>query len=217
MFCEEQIDAENQGLNNRNAAVPHRMSWADLRNNTEKYTSGTEKKEDFIRWTDRLIVAANSKKAVPAIAKVPEIVNNVNQQIQKLQTERDALIRAVESKTADISQEKSAFLSTLNSFYPNVPDSGPHKGVNIQVSNRAHLALDNKGDWTPMSEQVLLMTPGRLEGGIAADSTGSSIVTTHGDQILIKSLGNSASKLLHKRKYLISPTKAVVSPNWKPT
>lgn len=86
------------------------------------------------------------------------------------------------------------FLKEANSFHANVPDLGPHRGVNNPVKEHVHLRFrkartDDRGrkrsrSPSPMSERVLRMSPERLsevatnEDGDVITVTGESIPTS---------------------------------------
>ncbi|GAB3776821.1 hypothetical protein GCM10028818_22870 [Spirosoma horti] len=207
--------SHSQNLTNFNAAVPHRMDWSSLRDNTMKYVNGEEEKEDFLRWTDRFLTASRKKinllrrsrekvdKKIKARAKRKAKVNSkveikaghkaridrIDRMIEAhkkdnkaLEKDRNALIKAVENRSSTLNERQNAmnkFLNTLNSFYANVPDIGPHNGVNLQVSNRPHLNVAEDGSMSPMSEQLGNMSPGRLNS-FPFSADGESVMSTSG-------------------------------------
>ncbi len=199
-FQVDKIDPKDPKLTDSNAAVPHRMPWADLRRNVELYVNGKETKADLERWTDRFIEAAKSDISILKLGKSTK---------KAMSKDLDKLIAYINSSTTDLldlrkrlcsaktKKEKiaaaSLFLKKLNDYFPNVPDLGPHRGVNIQVSDRGHLNVLNKRDLSPMSERVLDMSPHRFKKGIATTQTGE-IVTTFGETVPLASLGKATKK-----------------------
>jgi hypothetical protein len=78
------------------------------------------------------------------------------------------------------------FLQAMNNLYANVPDLGPHRGVNIQVRERLHLNVLKSGELSPFSRRMLDMTPGRVEG--VATTRDDELVTTTGTLVDLGSL-----------------------------
>jgi hypothetical protein len=79
---------------------------------------------------------------------------------------------------ADVVSAGSTFLQAMNNFYANVPDLGPHRGVNNPVRERMHLNISETGELSPFSARMLEMTPGRVEG--VATTENQEVVTTTG-------------------------------------
>jgi RHS repeat-associated protein len=234
LFQRSYIDPHNPNLQLRNAAVPHRMSWADIRDNTLKYLNKQEGDNDFLRWTDRFVQAAKSD-----INRIRLYVNNltnptkndinykntlethIKKGINTFERQRRFLMYVVQEfysnnpnkPTKDyVINVAGDFLTVFNSFYPNVPDLGPHRGTNIQVSNRIHLNVEQAGNLSPMSNQVLDMTPARTSG-VATTPRGTNIVTTSGNFVPISNLSNQDRQRINKQRTV--PVKAH-SPRWKP-
>ena len=192
IFMEDDLEPDSPGLSAINAAVPHRMSWADIRDNTIKFLNGVETETDFYRWTERFI---NAGKADTAILKNIKSSSNSAQEVDYC----NYIIDLIKKSTAEfqkaryqLAQGKKAgfkdsvikglakhFLNVFNSYYPNVPDLGPHRGTNIQVSSRAHPNMDESGGMSPMTEEVRNMSPGRLSG-YPLSPGGNHMVTTSG-------------------------------------
>jgi len=155
-----------------NAAMPHRMSWKDIRDNVEKVKTGADKPQDFSRWTQRFLDAGSEK-----IQQMP-----VGSDIRKLaQSSQDSFKSTRDEFLANPGHlgRRTAFEKSANQFHANVPDLGPHLGVNNVVGERAHLnVIDNgpgkKRSLSPMSRRVRDMSPGRLSG-VAVDSKGDLI------------------------------------------
>lgn len=178
-------------LNLINAAMPHRMSWKDIRDNTKKFYDGKEKASAFKRWTHRFIVAGLEKMG--DMPQDSDLLSMAQKSHGEFQATRDAFIKHQDTDTG------KAFLKSANQYFANVPDLGPHQGVNNVVGERAHLNVvenprtsrsmfasmnDPKSrrpahaeptyDFSPMSRSVLAMSPGRLSG-VAVDLKGDLI------------------------------------------
>lgn len=225
--------SQSQNLDHFNAAVPHRMDWSSLRDNTIKYVNGEEKEDDFIRWTDRFFTAskkkinifrksldkiegkikARAKKKLKAKARYTEKQKRIKQMIKRyekankdLDKDRNKLINIVEDKSSTLNDRQRAmetFLSTLNSFAANVPDIGPHNGVNLQVSNRPHPNAAEDGSLSPMSEQLGNMSPERLNA-FPFSPNGQHVMTTSGTfvsaDLIINQYGSFAPLFKNKKK-----------------
>jgi hypothetical protein len=87
---------------------------------------------------------------------------------------------------ADVVATGAKFLQAMNNLYANVPDLGPHRGVNIPVRERLHLNVLESGDLSPFSSRMLDMTPGRVEG--VATTSSDEVVTTTGKLVDLSSL-----------------------------
>lgn len=191
VFQEDDLDPDSPGLSSINAAVPHRMSWADIRDNTIKYLNKEESKGDFLRWTQRFVTAGNEDKAI--LQKIADETSSFEEMdtceriIKAIETgtegfvaARSNLIDQVEANKKDsaVLPYARTFLYAFNSYYPNVPDLGQHRGLNIQVSNRPHSNIDEEGNKSPMTRQLWEMTPERLSE-FPTDLSGN-LVTTSG-------------------------------------
>ncbi|AKD55327.1 hypothetical protein [Spirosoma radiotolerans] len=233
--------SHSQNLTDFNAAVPHRMDWSSLRDNTMKYVNGEEEEEDFLRWTDRFLTASKKKinlfrtsldkidakiksrakrkakvnpKVKPKIKpkhkerkeRIERLIKAYKKDNEDLKEHRDALIEAVEDNSSTLMDRQNAmdkFLNTLNSFHANVPDIGPHNGVNLQVSNRPHLNVAADGSMSPMSQQLGNMSPGRLNP-FPFSHDGRSVMTTSGTFVdygfVINQYGTFAPQFKNKKK-----------------
>lgn len=191
IFQEDDLDPDSPGLSAINAAVPHRMSWADIRDNTIKYLNKEESKGDFLRWTQRFITAGKEDKAIlekiaedtdsfGVMETCEEIIKAIKSGTEAFVAARSELIDQVEAKQKDsvVLPYARKFLYAFNSYYPNVPDLGQHRGLNIQVSNRPHSNIDEEGSKSPMTRQLWEMTPERLSE-FPVDLSGN-LVTTSG-------------------------------------
>ncbi len=203
-FQEDDIDPDDPKLSGSNAAVPHRMPWADLRRNVELYINGTETASDLRRWTDRFIEAAKAdidilktgkSKKKAARKELDRLIAHINASTDDILDLRKKLCNA-KSKKEKIAAA-TLFLKELNNYFPNVPDLGPHRGVNIQVSDRGHLNVFGKRDLSPMSERVLDMSPHRLEKGIAVTQS-NDLITTFGQSFKVSSMDASIKKKINK-------------------
>lgn len=186
----ESIDTK-QRLDEWNGSVPHRMPWSSLRDNTMLFAKGEEDEEDFERWTNRLVTASdervedfeeqlNTEKDTKRKATLKRTIKRYSTGKKTLLKKRKVLIEAVDNDDMGEKQEAmNSFLNTLNSFPANVPDIGPHNGVNLQVSDRPHYNIDEEGWMSPSSYQVAQMSPHRLRE-VPFSPGGEHIVTTGG-------------------------------------
>jgi len=192
IFQDDDLDPDSPGLSAINAAVPHRMSWADIRDNTIKYLNGVEQKGDFLRWTGRFVIAGEADKAIlksigeetssfDELDVCERLIDAIDKSTKAFESARADLIKVVEAGKKDsvVLPVARTFLYAFNSYYPNVPDLGQHRGVNIQVSNRPHSNIDEEGSKSPMTQQLWNMTPERLSE-FPTDVTGKNLVTTSG-------------------------------------
>ncbi|MBY6263630.1 DUF4157 domain-containing protein [Azospirillum sp. 412522] len=225
-------DPDHLDLTAMNAAVPHRLSWENMRSNVTKFLVGTMDNAAFNKWTDSFLkagdnriehyeeliddfekkieklkdknkiekqllataqsnVSVNSKKIKKkqklasttkptpildpktieaAIEKntnlialyksrvkgLTELNAHIRQQKDDIVKSRDNLVALVGGKASKNSTQDGAkeLLKEMNNFHPNVPDLGPHKGVNIQVSKYLHLNVTNSGQATPTSRAI---------------------------------------------------------------
>jgi len=192
IFADDDLDADSPSLSAINAAVPHRMSWANIRDNTIKFLNGDETETDFYRWTERFIIAGkkdtgilkNIKSSSTSAEEVnfcDYIIDLINKSTAEFEKARYLLAQGKKAgfKDAEIKNRAIHFLNVFNSYYPNVPDLGPHRGTNIQVSSRAHPNMDESGGMSPMTQEVRNMSPGRLSG-YPLSPGGTHLVTTSG-------------------------------------
>lgn len=216
-----QVNLRRPGLPSFNAAMPHRMSWKDIRDNTNKFYDGEDSEDDFERWTDRFIRAGEdkirqTKRAIRRSDDDDEIEGLEKLQARQERSQddfteaRDALIRRQRTK------EKKEFLRQANSFHANVPDLGPHFGVNNPVSEYAHLHFlerssrdrsrsrsrgrdrKRKRSLSPMSKRVVDMSPERLSG--IATTADDDIITVTGATVRPKGLSRDLRRRLSRHR-----------------
>jgi hypothetical protein len=176
-----------------NGAVPHRMSFENLRANVIRYVNNLDEDDALLRWTDRLIQAGASetvglRKALTThsqyTTQINALIKTIKTQTKTLEKFRDNLMEKKADFYSGTTDEEAvidaaaAFLDVLNSYHPNVKDIGAHNGVNLQVSKYVHLNIENSA-LSPTSEQILGMSPGRISQ-IATTPTGKHVVTVRG-------------------------------------
>jgi hypothetical protein len=162
----------DSNLRDHNLAMPHRMSFFDIRANTTAFHQEKEGATAFLRWTKRFIDAGDEK--IKQLDKSPFDCTNAKQSQHAFTVARDQF--AKDPKNADLF---SAFIAEANQFHANVPDLGPHFGVNNVVGERAHFHVvqgTHGRTLSPMSRRVASMSPGRLSG-YAVDSSHRLIST----------------------------------------
>jgi hypothetical protein len=190
-----------------NLALPHRFPFGAIKQSTDLFLSGTETSTDLDRWTDRLLEATEQRLDL----NLPKIKDKkrkkyyedtVNKQIDDTRDARKKFKAEVQSgsKLDLTSPETQEFLKNVNALHGNIPDYGPHVGVNIQVSDRTHLNFDESGTLTPGSYAAGTMSPHRGRG-IARTSDGKYIVTTGGSRLDPEELDKKLQKLLKDRGY----------------
>lgn len=190
-----------------NLALPHRFPYKAIETSTQLFLSGKEDATDLFRWTGRLIDATKERRDLNA----PEITTSakrkryekaVDEQLDGMEQARKKLKTEVESgKNLDLtSSTTQEFLKYTNALHGNIPDYGPHAGVNIQVSDRTHLHVEEDGTLTPGSLAAGSMSPHRGKG-VALTSDGKSIVTTGGYKFDPDELSKKLRQLLDKRGY----------------
>jgi hypothetical protein len=185
-----------------NAAMPHRMSWMDIRDNTTKFHDGTEKAEDFKRWTDRFIDAGQEK--LGKLKDGSQLHKRATKSHTKFIKARDDYLATKDDKT------RKVFDKQANQYFANVPDLGPHDGVNNPVRESSHLHFEEvprgrskerepaKRQLSPMSRRVADMSPGRLSG-IAVDKKGD-IIDTRGKTHTFDSIDDKDKRRIQKHK-----------------
>jgi hypothetical protein len=186
-----QVDEKKPAMPSHNAAMPHRLSWKSIRDLTAAYCDGTALKAEFIHWTDVFIEAGEDHiSEVQRIVKreefdgedldAPTLKGFVRllDYRQKNQTAfvaaRDALLKSKATK--------ATFLKIANSFHANVPDLGPHRGVNNNVQALLHLHfLDTEkgASLSPMSRGLATEIPDLLPP--LAVNSGGAVISTTGD------------------------------------
>jgi hypothetical protein len=223
-----EFDTKKPEIAQANAAMPHRLSWSDIKTNTEQYDNGSEQAKDFSRWTKRMEDAGKEKiKIVKSnLDEMEKALKTLESKIQKLpkgpkkqqmegekedleaqkegweklevlmkESQQEFTEARDEYAKKKTTQNMNGFLKQAHSFHANVPDFGPHFGVNNPVSEHGHLHLapvtnpkgkkKNKKKRTrspsPMSRELLNMSPGRVSS-IAVDSN-NNIITTTGETV----------------------------------
>lgn len=149
------------GLKDNDLALPHRMSFRDIRESTRAFADGNDSAKDLKRWTQRLIDATvermnistgrfNDLKATLRATKqksdMTEVLKQKDKYLGDAQTSinnaikgRTKLIDAVTHGKGDTTAAIKSFLAAFNEIHGNIPDIGQHKAVNIVVSSAAHL------------------------------------------------------------------------------
>ncbi|MGK6319599.1 eCIS core domain-containing protein [Sphingomonas sp. DT-204] len=190
-----------------NLALPHRHPYKAIETSTDLFLTGKEDADDLYRWSDRLIDATKKRrdinlKQIKNKKKRKRYEDTVEDQLDGMNKARKKLKREVESgKKLDLSSGTvQEFLKYTNSLHGNVPDYGPHAGVNIQVSDRTHLNVEEDGTLTPGSFAAGSMSPHRGRG-VARTSDGQYIVTTGGHKFDPTELSKKLQKLLDTRGY----------------
>jgi hypothetical protein len=201
-----QTGTDQSGLKpaEENLALPHRFPYASIQWSTEQFISGQETATDLERWSDRLLLATKERLAL----NLPSLSGDVKAyykkivegQIEEFGEARTGLEKAVAN--GDTLQLGSAvvqrFLKVTNALHGNIPDYGPHEGVNIQVSNRLHLHILSDGTLTPGSKAAGSMTPKRVPKGIAYTSDKGFLVTTDGRKVAVSDLKKIIAQQLSK-------------------
>lgn len=198
----------------KNLAMPHRMSFFDMKRSVEKHYSGRESDEDFKRWTDRFIeagkerIATTKSELVTAprndIPKINRQLKGMEQSQHRFTKTRDAVLAGGDS-TGKFAREKE-FLSKANSFHANVPDFGPHFGVNHPVQEGPHLHVAPPSTETlnafkprplsPMSRQVRGMSPSRLSRYPVTKA--HDLITTSGEAVRMSDLDPATRKHINE-------------------
>jgi hypothetical protein len=200
-------DQSNLKPADENLALPHRHPYKAIETSTDLFLSGKEDAADLYRWTDRLIVATKkrrdiNRKQIKNKKKRERYEETVEDQLDGMERARKRFKKEVESgKSLDLSSSTTQeFLKYTNALHGNVPDYGPHAGVNIQVSDRTHLNVQEDGTLTPGSFAAGSMSPHRGRG-VARTNDGQYIVTTSGYKFDPEELSAKLQKLLKTRGY----------------
>ena len=205
---EIQTGDDQSGLkpSEENLALPHRFPYKSIETSTQLFVTGREDDDDLDRWTDRMIVATEERRDLnlgnlkPKSAKARKYEDYVNGQLEGMEDARDELKKEKKSgkKLKLTDKTTQNFLKYTNSLHGNIPDYGPHKGVNIQVSDRTHLNIEEDGTMTPGSLAAGNMSPHRGKG-VATTSGGEYIVTTGGYKFDHEALDKKLRALVKKR------------------
>jgi hypothetical protein len=199
-------------LTTLNAAMPHRISYKNIRDNTISFVDGTSSVNDFKQWTDKMINAGkekikNTEQEIKDEQKDNKYSNKIGELNQLLQAQKKSQ-QAFETKRNNLLKSKirnnqDAFIKEANSFHANVPDIGPHFGVNNPVQDKVHLNLLPTNDKkkrsrspSPMSRNVMDMDPKHLSQ-IPVDDDGD-IITTSGATVPITSLDKKYQKKIEQ-------------------
>lgn len=201
-----QINEDKPGLPDLNAAQPHRFSWKDIRDNTDKFHKGGSK-ADFINWT-KIFTDAGEERIADIKKRIAQSTHEGKVNKAKLQKKllsraegsqknfKAAFLKYITNKSAD---HKTEFLRQANSFHANVPDYGPHRGVNNPVREAMHLHLVDSATRkatatkrprspSPMSRNLIdRLDPSQLSTGIAYTGDGR-IITTTGEAVPLSDL-----------------------------
>jgi Domain of unknown function (DUF4157) len=209
---EIQTGKDQSGLkpSEEDLALPHRFPFNAIKKSTKLFIKRKEKSEDLERWSNRLIKGTEERRDLnlPLITdkkRKKEYEETVNKQLENTREARKKLKEKIESGD-DLeltSSETQEFLKQVNALHGNVPDFGPHKKVNIRVSDRIHLNIDPKNKKEPLSPgsmQAVLMSPHRGKG-IARTSDGKYIVTTYGGAVDPEDLEDDIVDLLNVRGF----------------
>jgi hypothetical protein len=225
------VDLLDIALAANDLALPHRMSFRDIRESTRRFAENQEDDSDLTRWTERLIDGtlariAQSTKAFADIQsdrtlkavfkKKAQYMRDARLSVSNAEAARDELIKA--TKANDDPRKNAAikeFLKAFNEIHGNIPDVGQHTAVNVVVSSAAHLHTQERQgrsrtrtahhsqerELTPGSRAVRDMSPHRLGRGIAFDSTGQLGVEPSGRFFNTKSLDPDSQKKLKRHAY----------------
>ncbi|WP_042160805.1 hypothetical protein [Paenibacillus gorillae] len=219
-------DYRKPKLTEINGAMPHRMSYNDIRNNALKLMEGKETATDFNRWTDRFITAGQEKIDLRkkeqvgkgSDAQLKQLITDMETSQQQFITARNNLASSPTNKSVF-----EAFIKQANSFHANVPDVGPHFGVNNPVQENAHMHVetvsepqpdttasgDGGADKSPappkltrrlsiMSRQVRRMSIGRISA--FPYSSDGKLITTDGSTVSLDDLPKEDREAIEKHK-----------------
>jgi len=204
---EIQTGEDQSGLKpaDENLALPHRAPYKQIETDTLWFLTGKEKEADLDRWSDRLIVATEerlerNKREITSSTKRKKYEETVKKQLDGVKQARKKLkAKRLLGKPMDLAMsETQEFLKFANALHGNIPDYGPHVGVNVQVSDRTHLNFDEDGTLTPGSYAAATMSPHRGKG-IAFTSDGKYVVMTGGYKLDPKELDKKLQALIKKR------------------
>jgi len=185
-------DEQDLSLIDNDLAMPHRMSYADIRDNVHAFVKGKDSASDLTRWTDRLLVATEQRKKENLLKDKKGLLpkdyeDKVDKQITAARVARKGLISAVKNGIVDEDAlETYTLIKCLNNLHGNIPDLGPHNTVNVPVSRRAHLNYPP----SPGTNAVMAMSPKRVSG-IAVTKDKKNVVSTGGFGIPISEYGSN--------------------------
>jgi hypothetical protein len=183
-------------------AVPHRMSFADLRNSLLLFLNGSESITDLVRWTDRLLQATRERKELNLQSQNHSLLPRnyrilINKQLEEFVNFRTAIIKNWSPNSSFLNpkhrEQVRKFMSALNGIHGNVPDLGPST-PNIKVSSRLHPNFLENGAPTPGTKAALAMSPHRIKQGVASTSDGRYLVTPRGERVDISKVNTGPHK-----------------------
>jgi hypothetical protein len=227
------IRIKKPGLPDLNLAQPHRISWKDIYTLTRKDRLSPKGFPGFKRMNKAFLKAGEIR-----IKKITNLVENENKNSNNSYLDNrnkknrtpleDLLWRAERSQTtfakalvafkkAKNTKNFHTYLKEANSFHANVPDYGPHLGVNNPVSASFHanfeessrqerLKEDNRArSPSPMTRHLLKGLKGSdLTSGIAV-STDGNYITTSGAEVDESFLAPDVQKNLQKFQKKVIP------------
>ncbi|MCG3268895.1 hypothetical protein [Yoonia sp. I 8.24] len=158
-------DLMGLALGDNDLALPHRMSFRDIRESTRRFVEGTETQGDLTRWTDRLIqatldriamstdrfsqIAARLSAIGPSAPEAIGLGNIMAHESDYLAKAQASVAFASQSRaklTVAVAGQNDAaktaalkiFLKAFNEIHGNIPDVGQHVAINIPVSSAGH-------------------------------------------------------------------------------
>jgi hypothetical protein len=172
---------------------------------------GDRKDVDFRSWTRRFIDAGLEEIALTreSIKKNEQDQSDLKGVLKAQTVSQKAFEETRDSllSKSDSSSRRGAFEKEANQFHANVPDVGPHLGVNNPVQDHPHLNVRRSRSRTqstsskkrqrerslsPMSKRVRLMSPERLSE-YPVNSEGD-LITTTGETVPFSRLDKTTRK-----------------------
>ncbi|WP_298511257.1 hypothetical protein [uncultured Kordia sp.] len=212
------INLSKPNLTGVNAAQPHRLAWKDIALLTKKHHEGGDS-SGFHRMTKSFLRAGTRR--VSRIEKRLNRYKNAGYSKKLIDSTKKLLTRATNSHNNFVTALNNylgngsqsnmvAFLKQANSFHANVPDYGPHFGVNQPVSAAVHLnfrrsrtrkktSSGRRGrSPSPMSRAILEnLSKKDVSAGIAVNKKGR-IISTSGKLIPLSSLSDKVKAHIAK-------------------
>ena len=204
------LAANETNLAKANAAQPHRTPFAYMKDRITSFVAGgnTETETSLTRWTDRIVdlnesraqewervTSAEYNQMVGDGRDVEQIKTQVvaklreqGQDVQTLRSDLLKLTKATPRNEGAIRLAAQALLNKLNSCFGNIPDVGPHFGINNRVSDNFHLNFPYgpSGPPSPGSKAALEMSD-HEDFGVAANEDGD-VIGTDGSIIPLENL-----------------------------